>query len=137
MTTLTPSGVTTTGRAWTSLVLGVLIFGVPLAFSMPVDATDYVTFAWSNYATGVLVVVFAAICVWAAKNNLRVLAWLEGLNVLLGVWAIATPFVFPSGTNPMYANIVLGALLAIVAAWDAYVGATNAGGRTTRPGRTT
>lgn len=132
MTSIQPSGVATRGRAWTCLVLGVLIFGVPLAFA---QTTEYAEFTYSNYVVGAIVVVLAAVSVWAAKNSMKTLAWLEGVNALLGVWAIVTPFVYPSDPNPMYANIVLGLVLVVVAAWDAYIAMTNVGGRVTRRGR--
>lgn len=132
MTTLGSAG-KIRGRAWTSLVLGVLIFGVPLVFA---QVDEYTNFTWSNYAVGAAVVVLAAIGIWAAKKSLMTLAWVEGINALLGVWTVVTPFVFPSDTNPMYANIVLGAALFVVAAWDAYVSMMESGGRATRRSRT-
>jgi hypothetical protein len=126
---------TTRGRAWTSLVLGILIFLVPfLASATP--RLGFGTFAYNDYAVGVVVVVLAAICVWAAKKSLMTLAWLEGINALAGLYAIVTPFVVATPTNAMYSNVLLGLILVVVAGWDAYVGMTSSGGRTmTRRGR--
>jgi hypothetical protein len=120
---------TTRGRAWTSLVLGVLIFLVPFATGTTATNGDS-SFAYSDYATGVVVVVLAAISIWAARSNMMALAWLEGVNALLGIWAIVAPFVFVNSGGAMAANIILGIILVIVAGWDAYVGMTNARGTT-------
>ena len=132
----TPMNTTTPGRAWTSLVLGVLIFLVP--FATGANTSEYATFAYSNYVVGAAVFILAAISVWAARNNLTALAWLEGANTLLGLWTIASPFVLATEQNALYANVALGIILGIVGGWDSYVGMTNAGARrTTRRGRTT
>jgi hypothetical protein len=137
MTTVStsPARETTRGRAWTSLVLGVLIFLVPLATAS--NTSEYSQFMFSNYIVGAVVAILGAICIWAAKNSMVTLAWLEGINTLLGVWTIVSPFTLATETNAMYANIVLGAILVIVAGWDAYVGMTNSGGRMTTRGRPT
>lgn len=131
--TTTALNTTTRGRAWASLVLGVLIFLVPLATSST-TTNGYSSFAYADYALGVVVVVLAAISIWAARNSMMTLAWLEGVNALVGLVAIAMPFVVTSTSFAMGANVVLGIVLVIVAAWDAYVGMSNARGTMTRGG---
>jgi hypothetical protein len=126
---------TTPGRAWASLILGILIFLVPFATGTT-SANGSQSFAYNDYVVGVVVFVLAAISIWAARNNLAVLAWLEGINVLLGLWTIAAPFVFATGNGgAMTANVILGIILVIVAAWDSYVGMSGREGRMTRRGR--
>ena len=100
------------------------------------NALGYTSFAYNDYAVGVVVAILAAICIWAAKNSMATLAWLEGVNALLGLWALIMPFVVTTTANATYANAVLGIILIVVAEWDSYVGMTSSGGRTmTRRGR--
>lgn len=117
-------------------MLGILIFLVPLVFAATVTAGD-TSFAYNDYVTGVVVFVLAAISIWAAKNDLRALAWLEGINTVLGLWTIVAPFVLATNANATYANVALGVILVIVAAWDSYVGMMGVrGAPMTRRGRT-
>jgi hypothetical protein len=124
---------TTPGRAWASLILGILIFLVPFATGLTASS-----FAYNDYVVGVVVVILAAISIWAAGNSMPTLAWLEGINTLLGIWTIIAAFVFANNSSATAANVILGIILVIVAAWDSYVGMTNRPGSTmTRGGRAT
>lgn len=134
MPTLGASTDLTRGRAWTSLVLGVLIFLVPFVFGAT-PASGYANFAWNDYVVGVVVVILAAIGIWAAANRASVMAWSEGINALLGLWALILPFVVDRTASAMYANVVLGIVLVVVAGWDAYVAFNSPGGRRMTRGR--
>lgn len=120
------------GRAWTSLLLGALILGVPAALAL---LPAYADFTYSNYALGAAIILLGATSVWASKNSMVTLAWLEGINGALGVWTIISPFVLGTTTIALYLNVLLGVLLVVVAVGDAYVAMTKTGGSSARRGR--
>jgi hypothetical protein len=72
----------------------------------------------NNLIVGGAVAVLAAIRSFGAYN----LSWLSWLNTLLGVWLIASAFVFTTmqgAPNPFWNNAILGILIAILGIWSA------------------
>lgn len=93
---------------WVNLVLGLAVLFVP---ALPaVSATG--ALAWNAYITGGLIVVVAAI----GLTNPQ--AWEEWLNLILGGWLVAVPFVYGIASgNAGAALITLGVIIALVALW--------------------
>lgn len=74
--------------------------------------------AENNVAVGLAIVVFAAIHMGAVEAP-----WASGINVALGIWLIASPFVLglqPGATTTH--NLVLGACVAILALVSIFAG---------------
>jgi hypothetical protein len=119
------------GLSWANLVLGILIFLVPFAAGI----TNGGFFA-NDVIVGVVVVILAAICVWAVNNSRTTLAWLAGINFLLGIWTIIAAYYYTHlTTNVMAANVILGIVLLILAGWSSVM-AFRAAGEPTVTGTT-
>lgn len=116
---------TSTAPSWTNVLLGLAILAVPF-FTQ--DSTNAY---WNNVITGLVVAGVAGYNVWAIRNTRNAVPFTAGLNVVLGIWIVASPFVFAVGNAFLWSNVILGGLLAIVAGYNAYVG-SSAGRRSTR-----
>jgi hypothetical protein len=66
-----------------------------------------------SYMAGVAIVVFSACAMYMPK------VWEEGLNVLLGLWMIASPWVLKfEASRDLTANaVIVGAAVVILAVW--------------------
>lgn len=111
--------------AWWNLVVGLLIAAVPF-----VTGAEGLPF-WFNFFVGFTVALLAGFNAWAASNLTTTVAWTAGANLVLGVGVAISPFVLAAGPEHGAANIVLGILLALVAASNAW----NASGGASRVGR--
>ncbi|MHB8586670.1 MAG: SPW repeat domain-containing protein [Thermoplasmatota archaeon] len=101
------------GLSWAALVLGVLIFLVP--FATGVTGGLYA----NDIVVGIVVVILAAICIWAVTNSRMTLAWLALINAVIGIWTVVAAYYY-TGLNStvMASNVVLGLVLLIVAGWS-------------------
>jgi hypothetical protein len=101
------------GLSWASLVLGILIFIVPF-----LSGTSGGFFA-NDLVVGAVIFVLGAICVWAAANSRVTLAWLALINALLGIWTIIAAYTYGAVTTfDVWANVILGLVLLVVAGWS-------------------
>jgi hypothetical protein len=68
---------------------------------------------------GLLIVVFAAFRVARTGSSY---GW-SGLNALLGLWTVLTPFIFDFRSDPRYvwSSIIVGAAVIVLAAWSGNV----------------
>lgn len=98
---------------WVMLVLGVWLFVSP--FWMMAYASSAGAIAWNSYIMGALVVIFSI----AALVNHKL--WEEGVNVAIGIWLIAAPFVlgyfFGESLGAGWNQLFVGLLLALDALW--------------------
>lgn len=95
---------------WANLALGVWTIVSPWALGF---ADGNSAAAWSAWAIGAAVVVFAGIAVYMPK------AWEEGVNVLLGVGLLVSPWAvgFASQATPTTNAVIVGVLVAALALW--------------------
>ena len=95
---------------WVNLVLAVWLFLSPWLMGY---AHMEATAAWNAWVLGVAIVVFAAIAVSMPKP------WEEGVNILLGIWMVISPWVLRfAGTRGPEANaVIVGVLVIAFAAW--------------------
>lgn len=47
--------------------------------------------------------------------------WFAGINTVLGLWLIVVPFLYSPPTGALYSALAVGALVAIVAGYNAYL----------------
>ena len=97
------------GQDWANLVLAILLFISPWALGF----ASVNSAAWNAWvvAIAIAVVAIAAITAFAV--------WEEWINLLLGLWLIASPWAlnFSADARPMWVHVVLGIIAAVMAAW--------------------
>jgi hypothetical protein len=95
---------------WINLFLAVILFISPWVLGF---ATEQYA-SWNAWISGA-VVGLVAIGAIGMFNE-----WEEWLNLLVGIWVIAAPWVlgFAAVTAAMSAHVVLGFLIAASAAWE-------------------
>src|SRR3981081_2532844 len=95
---------------WVNLILGLWTFVSPWVFGFAAGAS---TAARAMWILGAAIVVFAAFAVYMHR------AWEEGINSLLGVCLIASPWVlsFTEIPTPTTNAVVVGLLVTAFAVW--------------------
>lgn len=78
--------------------------------------SNLTTATWNNVAAGIAIGIVTAACMGAYEKS----GW-SWVNALLGVWVIISPFVlgFATNTELMWNNIIVGAVVALVALTNA------------------
>lgn len=72
--------------------------------------------AWSCAIAGLIVTILAAIRAFGAYNR----SWMSWVNVVIGVWVIASPWVLPTASDEAIWNAVItGIVIVVLAAWSA------------------
>lgn len=88
---------------------------------------------WNDVVVGAAIVVLAGYSAVQATAN----TWTSGLAGLLGLWMIATPFVYAGvSTAAMWSGVVSGIVVAVLSGYNAYQADEPAEGstvETTRP----
>ncbi len=96
---------------WTNFALGVWLTAAPFVLLY----RGIRTALWDDVVVGILL---AAYSLWRALEieELTVSNWIVGA---LGLWALVSPFAlhFSSMTTAMWNNVIVGALVTIVAIW--------------------
>jgi len=103
----------TTMKRWQDLgniVLGAWLFVSPWAMAYEATMRNA---ALNAHIVGLAIVIFAAVAVYIPR------AWEEWINVLLGLWAIASPWAlgFSAERNIAMNAIIVGILVVALAAW--------------------
>lgn len=114
--------------AWTNVILGLLIAAVP--FFTAESGTAF----WNNVIVGLAIAVLAGYNAWASRNATGSVAWVAGINLLLGLWLIVSPFFFAVGTTHLWADVILGVIVALVAGYNAWAAASTPRRANYRPG---
>lgn len=93
-----------------NLLLGAWLLVSPWAIGY---AAGMPVAAWNAVILGVAIVVFAAVAMYMPR------VWEEGINMALGVWLIASPWVlgFAAEANMMMNAVIVGILVVALAAW--------------------
>lgn len=95
-----------------NVVLGALLFISPWVLSY----TGRDLAAWSAWIGGVVVAILAIAAL------VRFAEWEEWINVALGVWLVIAPWVlgFSAVAAAMWSHVILGVVIAALAAWRAW-----------------
>jgi heme/copper-type cytochrome/quinol oxidase subunit 3 len=95
---------------WINLVLAIVLFISPWALGFMGERNP----SWNAWISGVLIgaVALGALSVFRE--------WEEWLNLLLGLWVVASPWIlgFAAVSYAMGAHVALGLLIAASAAWE-------------------
>jgi hypothetical protein len=114
-TSTSPTRRTASGISGLNLLAGVWLIISP--FVLTLAAVPDVR--WNNVAAGITIAVVAIIRMGA--SNQPGLSW---VNAALGVWIIISPWVlgFAANATLMWNNVIIGALVALVALSSAFSG---------------
>ena len=95
---------------WVNLVLAVLLFLSPWAFGFSGEQAA----AFDAWACGIVVGVLSIAAI------VRFAEWEEWINLALGVWLVVSPWLlgFTALGYALWTNVILGVLIAAVAAWE-------------------
>jgi SPW repeat-containing protein len=99
-----------------NLVLGAILFLSPWIFGF-----DAGTISQNAHITGIVIAIIAIAALAAFA------VWEEWLNLIVGLWALVSPWVlgFHGTTNAMTVHVVIGALVAILAAVELWMMSQN------------
>jgi SPW repeat len=91
-----------------NLILGAILFFTPWMFQYPAGAEWRVALVTGVVIAAISIAALAAFAVWE-----------EWLNLVIGLWLIASPWILHfAGNTAMRVNVVIGALVAILAALE-------------------
>ena len=93
-----------------NLILGCALFVSPWIFKYPAGHQ------WTNAIIAGVIIAALSIAALAAFT-----VWEEWLNLVVGLWLIVSPWVLHfAGTTAMRVNVVIGVLVALLAAIELY-----------------
>ena len=94
---------------WVNLALAVALFISPWALGF----VSVRPAAWNAWAVAIVIGVIAVAAITAFA------VWEEWVNLLLGLWLIASPWVlhFSTDTRPTWTAVILGIVAAVISAW--------------------
>lgn len=95
-----------------NILLGCWLIASPWTFGYTIDAGGF----WNSIVAGALIALLAA----ARFSSPRSPIGSSWLNLLLGLWMIASPWIYGYAANgeAMWNSIVVGAVVAALAAWS-------------------
>jgi hypothetical protein len=96
-----------------NVLLGLWVIISPWIFGL----SGNMSALWNSIIVGVVVAILAGIRFANASENV----WLSWVNLVLGVWVIATPWIYSLTTDmaAMTNYIIVGILIAALAIWSA------------------
>ncbi|AWK86013.1 SPW repeat protein [Azospirillum thermophilum] len=91
-----------------NLVLGAVLFLAPWLFGF----ADQMAPAWNAWGTGVVIVALAVAAIFAFA------VWEEWANLLVGLWAVVSPWVlgFAGNAQAMWSHVAIGLVVALLSA---------------------
>jgi hypothetical protein len=94
---------------WINLILGICLFLSPWALGFAGEINP----AWNAWIVAAAMGAIAVVAISAFAE------WEEWVNLVLGLWLIAAPWVlgFAANVNAMWTHVVVGVLAAAVSAW--------------------
>lgn len=106
-----------------SALLGAWVFVAAFLFTMPTNHF------WNSVVVGAAIVVLGAYAYTNAADPTSGRRYATGLAALLGLWMIASPFVFAleTGTALFWSDVVAGILVAVLSGYDTYETGAGAG----------
>lgn len=97
-----------------NVLLGAWLFLTPFFVAM-----QTIPF-WNAIIVGVLIAVLGAVNFARAAGDRPASTGVATANLLLGLWAVITPFVFVMGGTALWTHIIVGVLVAVFAAVNIY-----------------
>lgn len=94
-----------------NIAAGVWLVAAPFVLGFA-DVTDGL---WNHVIVGLAVLILAGIRVSNPGHN----SWISWVNVVLGVWMVASPFVMGLTGTILWNSIIVGALVAVMGVWSA------------------
>lgn len=101
----------------TNVVLGLWLIVAPFVLGVPGGAAANAVIA------GLVIASLAAYSYWRASNGEPASAGAASVNVLAGIWVMAAPFIFDVGSAAVTNDLIVGALVAMLALTNAWKGA--------------
>jgi hypothetical protein len=100
-------------RDWFNLALAVILFVSPWVLGFTAETAA----AWTAWVTGIVIAILAIAAI------VQFAEWEEWASLVLGLWLVVSPWVigFAHGVVAQWTHIVLGLLLAAVAAWEVWL----------------
>lgn len=86
---------------------------------------------WNDLVVGAAIVVLAGYSASQASTSETGNAWASTLAGLLGLWLIATPFVYGAAGAVLWSGVVSGVVVAVLSGYNAYAASDAAGASTT------
>ena len=98
-------------RELLNLVLAVVLFVSPWVLGFAGETMA----AWTAWVTGVVVAIVAAIGLFVESARV-----VDTVGLILGIWTIAAPWIvgFAAIVLALWTSVVVGILLALIAAWE-------------------
>jgi hypothetical protein len=94
-----------------NLILGVALLASPWIFSFPSGTAS------QNAVISGIVIAAISLAALAAFT-----VWEEWLNLIVGVWVLVSPWVLGfAGTTAMHVHIVIGVIVAVLAAFEIWL----------------
>ncbi|HYD96285.1 MAG TPA: SPW repeat protein [Noviherbaspirillum sp.] len=95
---------------WFNLLLGAWLFASPWLMHY---ADELPNAAWNAHLLGAAIMLFSAVAMYVPR------LWEEAVNILLGLWAVASPWVlgFASHRDVAENMVVIGGLVFLFAVW--------------------
>lgn len=117
---------TTKWLAGTTAVLGLWLIAAPFVFG--VSGTGL----WNAVIVGSMIAIVGGYNWYLTTRGEEVNVAGASFNALLGLWVIAAPFLFDPGTSALWNDVIVGAVVASLAGYNAYA-ANNAKERSAQP----
>ena len=97
---------------WLNLALAVVLFVSPWFLGFTAEKAA----AWTAWGTGILIAILALAAI------IQFAEWEEWASLVLGLWLVVSPWVvgFTNVIEARWAHVVLGLLVAAVAAWEVW-----------------
>jgi hypothetical protein len=99
-----------------NVLLGAWLIVAPLIYGVSAQAASATVIA------GIVIAALAGYSFYRAMNDEPASRGAASLNVLAGIWVMAAPYFFEIGTATLTNNLVIGALVALLALANAWKG---------------
>lgn len=95
-----------------NLLLGAVLFLAPWLYGF----ADQMPAAWNAWITGAVMVILAAAAIFAFAE------WEEWVNLVVGLWALVSPWVlgFAGQPSALRSHVVVGLVVAVLSAGEAW-----------------
>ena len=93
-----------------NLILGVILLVSPWIFRFSSGAPSQNAFASGIVIAAISIAALAAFAVWE-----------EWLNLIVGIWVLVSPWVLGAGTTAMQVHVVIGVIVAVLAALEIWL----------------
>ncbi|MCO8243181.1 SPW repeat protein [Haladaptatus sp. AB643] len=109
-----------TPSKWASganVLLGLWLFFIP-TFVWSASGASF----WNDIIVGAAITIIGAYGVYSATNGDSPANWSNGLNTLLGLWMIASAFIWGGTALLFWNDIVVGVVVAVLAGFATFTG---------------